>query len=168
MCKQPWAFAGIICERSREHMITIKNTQHKIRVSTQRLRTQAAAMLTALGYADFDLGVWLTTNKTIRRYNKTFRSKDEPTDILSFPYHTTLRPGKKITVKQPDDKNLGDLIIALEYTKRDAATTWGCSLDERLTALLAHGIAHLLGHNHHTDAAFKQMQQLEAKLFKTV
>ena len=149
-------------------MITIKNTQHKIRINTQRLHTQAAAMLAAAGYADFDLGIWLTTNTTIRRYNKIFRNKDKPTDILSFPYHATLKPEQKITVHQPEDKNLGDLIISLEYTQRDAVTTWGCSLDERLTALLAHGIAHLLGYDHQTDAAFKQMQQLEKKLLRTV
>ena len=147
-------------------MITIKNTQHKISINTQRLRMQAAAMLAVLGYADFDLGIWLTTNKTIRRYNKTFRGKDKPTDILSFPYHTTLKTRQKITVRQPEDKNLGDLIISLEYTQQDAAATWHCSLDERLSALLAHGIAHLLGYDHQTDAEFKQMQLIEKKLLR--
>ena len=126
-------------------MITIKNRQRKIAVNTARIMKTLQTMLKKVGCADFGLGLMLTTNATIRKYNKKYRGKDKPTDILSFPYHTDLKPGQKIKINCSDDKNLGDIIISLEYVKREAKTTWQRSFEEHLTALLAHGIAHLLG-----------------------
>ncbi len=120
-------------------------------------------MLAALNYDDFDLGIWLTTDQTIRHYNKEYRHKDKPTDILSFPYHPELKPGERITVKSDDDKNLGDLIISLQYVVKDAPN-WGHSFTERMDILLAHGIAHVLGYDHETEAEYAVMQRVEKKL----
>ncbi len=147
-------------------MIAIKNTQRSITVSTSRLKTHARKMLTALGYGDFDLGIWLTTNETIRKYNKDYRKKDKATDILSFAYHK-LKPGEKITPQTPEDENLGDLIISLAYVQKDAQN-WGQTFTQRLDVLLAHGIAHLLGYDHDTEAEFQQMLPVEKRLLKSI
>ena len=104
-------------------------------------------MLHVLGYQDFDLGIWFTTNQTIQRYNKKYRKKDKPTDILSFSYHTDLKPGQEIKVKEDEDKNLGDLIISLEFAQKDVKKLKK-SIVEHLQILLVHGIAHLLGYDH--------------------
>jgi probable rRNA maturation factor len=149
-------------------MITIRDTQRSIRVSKTALQKTAATMLASLGYADFDLGILLTTNATIRRYNKTYRDKDKATDILSFPYHESLKPGQKIVVKSPEDKNMGDIIISLEYVRKDAIIRWNRYFDDHMTVLLAHGIAHLLNYDHQTDAEFEVMQKVEKKLLKAV
>ena len=55
-----------------------------------------------------------------------------------------------MVVSSPEDKNLGDIIISLEFVKRND-----------LTHLLAHGIAHLLGCTHETDTDFAKMQEFE-------
>jgi probable rRNA maturation factor len=149
-------------------MISIKNRQKKIVISTQKLHNNILKILKSLKYQDFDLGILLTTNKTIRKLNKTFRGKDRPTDILSFPFHANLKAGQKIIVKSPEDKNLGDIIISLEFAQKDASTTWNRKLDEHLTALLAHGIAHLIGYDHITDQDFNKMVKIEKKLLKFV
>ena len=148
-------------------MVTIKNTQRKIRVSTDRMHKHAQAMLKTLDYGDFDLGIWLTTDATIRRYNKDYRGKDAPTDILSFAYHDKLQPGDDIIVKVPEDANLGDLIISIPYVKKDAGR-WGQTFTERLDVLLAHGIVHLLGYDHETDEEYVQMQEVEKRLLKSI
>lgn len=148
-------------------VITIRNRQRKISVNTPLLKANAQKILTTLGYDKFDLGIWLTTNKTIKRYNKRFRKKDKATDILSFPYHTKLKPGDKILVKEPEDQNLGDIIISLEYVKADAPQH-DQSLTKRLDVLLAHGIAHLLGYDHKTDKEWNDMQKIEKKLIQTL
>lgn len=145
-------------------MITIRNTQHSIPINIKKLEKNVASMLATVKYQDFDLGIWLATNATIRRYNKQYRGKDKPTDILSFPYHTELKAGQKIIVKKPDDKNLGDLIISVEYAQKDAAKTWQRSFDEHLLALIAHGIAHCLGYDHETDTDWAAMQKFEKRL----
>ena len=148
-------------------MITIKNTQRKIPVNTARLKANAQKMLNALDYGDFDLGIWLTTNATIAKYNKTYRGKDKATDILSFAYHEQLQPGEAITVLEPEDKNLGDLIISIPYVIKDASR-WGQTFTMRLDVLLAHGIAHLLGYDHETDEEYQQMQVIEKRLLKSI
>lgn len=149
-------------------MITIKNSQRSIHVNIPQIKKQAALMLETLDYSDFNLGIWLTTNKTIRQYNKKYRNKDKPTDILSFPFHPDLRPGNRINARSPEEKNLGDLIISLEYILKDASKTWSRTFDEHLTVLLAHGIAHLLGYDHETDKEFAIMQKIEKKLLLAV
>lgn len=144
-------------------MITLKNTQRKIAINNAQLKKTAQKLLDALGYADFDLGIWLTTNKTIRNYNKTYRNKDKATDILSFPYHPELQAGQKIVVHTHDDKNLGDIIISLEYVKKDAPR-WGHTFEQRMDVLLVHGICHLLGYDHIQDSDYKVMHKKETVL----
>jgi probable rRNA maturation factor len=145
-------------------MITIKNTQRKIKVNTRQLKKDAQAILDLLDYTDFDLGILITNNKTIHRYNKEYRHQDKPTDILSFPYHQ-LQAGEQIMVKSPDDENLGDLIIAPEYVLNDLPQ-WKQTLERRMRILLVHGICHLLGYDHIADADYKIMHKKEQFLLK--
>ncbi len=145
-------------------MITIKNRQRKIKIDTVNLKALAQKMLESIKYNDFDLGILLTTNRAIRKYNKQYRKKDKPTDILSFGYHQ-LKPGEHIKVEEPEDKNIGDLILSLEYIKKDAPR-WNQTFDERIPILIAHGIAHLLGYDHETEEGYKQMQKIEKMLLR--
>jgi rRNA maturation RNase YbeY len=149
-------------------MILIKNKQRKIKVDIKKLHASVEKMLDVLGYQDFDLGILLTTNRTIRKFNKQFRGKDKPTDVLSFPFHDYLKPGQKIQPRSPEDKNLGDIIISVEYAQKNARILRQAQ-DERefedyLVTLLAHGIAHLIGYDHATDEQFRKMQKIEKRL----
>lgn len=146
-------------------MITIRNTQRKIKIDVVKLKKDAQTILDALDYSDFDLGIWLTSNKTIREYNKKYRDKDKPTDVLSFPYHTELKAGKRIKVKSDDDKNLGDLILAPEYIQNDLPK-WESTFEKHLQRLLVHGICHLLGYDHIEDKDYKIMHKKEMELLK--
>lgn len=144
-------------------MISIKNNTRTIKFDSAQFAQDAQQVLDALKYHDFDLGILLTTNKTIRQYNKNYRQKDKATDILSFPYHPDLQAGKRITVRSEDDKNLGDIIIALEYVQKDAPN-WGHTFEHRMRVLLVHGICHLLGYDHIEDADYEVMRKKEAQL----
>lgn len=146
-------------------MITIKNTQRTISYNTNLLKKDAQKALDFLDYGDFDLGIWLTTNKTIHKYNKEYRDKDKPTDILSFSYYEDIKPGERIIPHCDDEKNLGDLIISLEYVQK-AAKELGVSLEERIQVLLAHGICHLLGYDHEKDEDYEIMHQEEKRILK--
>lgn len=148
-------------------MITIKNSQRSITVNSNVIKKKARLILTELGYADFDLGIWLTTNSTIRRYNKQYRYKDKATDVLSFPFHPELKAGEKIVAHTPDDKNLGDLIISLEYVQKDAHN-WDHSFAQHLDFMLVHGICHLLGYDHIEDADYEVMKAQESKLLEVI
>lgn len=146
-------------------MITIKNTQRKIRIDVKQLYKDAQTILRILHYDDYDLGIWLTTDKTIRHYNKTYRHKDKATDILSFSYHPLIKAGERIKPKNEEDKNLGDLIISVEYVQR-VAKEMKVDLYERMRVLLVHGICHLLGYDHERDEDYRVMHRKELALLK--
>ena len=144
-------------------MITIKNSQRKIKLPLQSIKEDAQLILDALRYHDFDLGIWFTSDATIRTYNRNYRKKDTATDILSFPLYPELKPGQRIKAGSAEEKNLGDLIIAPTYVKNDLER-WGQTFEERMRVLLVHGICHLLGYDHETDAEYTVMHRKEKLL----
>ena len=149
------------------NMIKIQQRQKKISFNAQLFAKKAELILAHLGYQDFDLGILLTTNATIRQYNKLYRNKDKATDVLSFPYHEELKAGKKIKVTCDEDKNLGDLIISLPYVYDNNHHLRG-TFEQRMDRMLVHGICHLLGHDHIQDADYRKMIRLENQLLKII
>lgn len=148
-------------------MITIKETQRKISFDSEQFLKKAQTILRHLDYKDFDLGIWLTTDATIRKYNKQFRNKDKATDVLSFPYHPDLQAGERINVITDEDKNIGDMIISVEYVYANKHNLAG-SFEQRMDIMLVHGICHLLGHDHIEDNEFEVMQTLEKELLTLI
>jgi rRNA maturation RNase YbeY len=146
-------------------MILIRNTQRTIPVDIKKLKRDTETILSALKYQDFDIGIWLCSNKTIHEYNKQYRNKDKPTDILSFPYHPELKAGERIKPETEEDRNLGDIIIAPAYVAKDAEKL-GVSFEKRMEVLLVHGICHLLGYDHIEDEDYKVMHRKELALLK--
>jgi len=146
-------------------MLNIKNTQRKFKINIDKISLDVKKILSLLNYQEFDLGIWFTTNKTIRYYNKKYRFKDKATDVLSFQYHTELKAGKKIKVKTEEDKNLGDLIISIEYAALEAKKR-SVDLETHLQKLIVHGICHLLGYDHIEDQDWRRMRAKEGWLLK--
>ena len=146
-------------------MINLKNTQKKVKINLIKLKSDTQKILDILKYPDFDLGIWLTTDATIHKYNREYRGKDKPTDILSFPNYPDLKAGQHIKAKRQEDKNLGDLIIAPAYAKKDAAN-WNQTFEQHLQMLLVHGICHLLGYDHIKDEDYKIMHRKELAILK--
>ena len=142
-------------------MITIRNSQRKVAVNQMKLRRDAEKILHILDYSEFDLGIWITNNSTIKRYNKNFRNINKATDILSFPFYPELKPGKRIKAASDEEKNLGDIIISAEYL---FAQYQADGFENRLQRILVHGICHLLAYDHKTDTEFKIMNKLEKHL----
>ncbi len=146
-------------------MINIKYRYLPVKCKTVELRNEIQKILNLLDYGEFELGILLTDNATIQKYNKEYRGQDKPTDILSFSYHPSLKVGERIKPKTEEDKNLGDLIISLEYVQADAPK-WEQLFEERMRILLVHGICHLLGYKHETDEEYEVMKKQEDYLLE--
>lgn len=140
-------------------MITIKNTQKIIPVNVDLLYQDAEKILDLLDYRDFDLGILLTTNKVMQKYNHKYRHKDKPTDIISFPFHQ-ISAGERIVTQTADERNLGDIIIAPQYVMDDLGR-WGQTFEQRMRVLLVHGVCHLLGYDHIKDEDYEVMKAKE-------
>lgn len=145
-------------------MITILDKQ-KIPVDKKQLKNDAQRILKYLDYKDFDLGIMLADSATMHEYNKKYRDKDKPTDVLSFPFYDKLKAGERITATSKEQQNLGDIIICPEYVQDDLAR-WQQSFDERMRVLLVHGICHLLGYDHLKDEDYAVMKQKEQELLQ--
>lgn len=146
-------------------MILIKNNQRSVKVDTAQLQHDAQLILSALKYDEYDLAIVLTSDATMRTYNRDFRHKDKATDILSFPFHPELKAGQRIQARTDEEKNLGDLIIAPKYVLNDLER-WGQTFEERMRVLLVHGVCHLLGYDHEKDEDYKVMHRKETALLK--
>lgn len=144
-------------------MITIRNMQRKVPVNTVALRRDVSFILKTLAYDDYDIGIMIVNDEKMQHYNLTYRGKDSPTDILSFPFHTQLKAGERIVPASFDEQNLGDLIIDAPYVVR-AAHELGVSFEERIRVLLVHGVYHLLGYDHITDEDYVLMNDVEQKM----
>jgi rRNA maturation RNase YbeY len=148
-------------------MINLKSRLKNINnFDIENYKIQAQKALDALGYGDFDLGILLTTNATIKKYNAEFRNKDKATDVLSFPFHH-IAPGTKIKPLTDDDKNIGDMIISIEYVQA-AAKKLGTTFEKRMNRMLIHSLCHLLGYDHMQDDEFAIMIKREKSLAKKI
>jgi probable rRNA maturation factor len=132
-------------------MITIdlapRSTSHGLSASgLTRFLNRARTAIGLLGAVD----VILTGDSTLRQLNKSFRGKDKPTDVLSFPAPSEFAA-----------RHAGDLAISLE-TASLQAKIYGHTLRDEVRILLVHGLLHLSGEDHETDSG--QMATREAKL----
>lgn len=99
--------------------------------------------------------VWMTSNQTIRRYNRQYRQKDVATDVLSFPLYDA-----SFTVPTSMPHPIGQLIISHQKAKQQA-NTYGHSFVRELSFLFVHGVLHCLGYNHETPEDEKNMLTLQ-------
>ncbi len=114
------------------------------------VRRRAERMLGRLGLGASELSILLTSDRRIHRLNREYRGKDRPTDVLAFAMGEGEGRGA--------DELLGDVVISLETAARQAAARRREPLAE-VTHLLAHGVLHLVGYDHQTDAEHRAMER---------
>jgi len=146
-------------------MIVIKNRQRTVPIDVNRLYREVALIIALLGYEQYDITVVITNNRTIRRFNRDFRSVDTVTDILSFPYYADVIAGDRIIPSSDEEHILGDIVISAPYVA-SAAREHGVPFTDRMRMLLVHGILHLLGYDHVNDTDYAQMQVEENRILQ--
>jgi probable rRNA maturation factor len=96
--------------------------------------------------------ILLTGDLQQRGLNLQFRGKDAATNVLSFPASPGAGP-----------RHLGDIALAFGVCAREAAEQ-GKPLEDHLQHLTAHGVLHLLGYDHETDAEAESMEARERQI----
>lgn len=91
--------------------------------------------------------------------NRSYRGKDAPTNVLSFPFQAPPGSGEV--------RHLGDVVLAAESVRKEAAEQ-GIPTVHHLQHLVVHGLLHLLGFDHDTDAGADAMERLEAQILATL
>ncbi|XP_036304129.1 endoribonuclease YbeY isoform X3 [Pipistrellus kuhlii] len=101
--------------RPPEMSLVLRNLQRAIPLRRVPLRQRMEIVRSILGVQKFDLGIICVDNKSIQHINRIYRQKNIPTDVLSFPFHENLKAGEIPQPDFPDDYNLGDIFLGVEY-----------------------------------------------------
>jgi len=112
---------------------------------------RTAAEAATAGERGDSLVILLTDDETVRDLNARFRGQDAATNVLSFP------------APQNPDRHLGDVALAYEICAREADEQ-GKPLANHLQHLVAHGVLHLVGYDHQSDAEAEAMEALEREI----
>jgi probable rRNA maturation factor len=106
-----------------------------------------------------EVTVALVSPAEIRQLNRTFRSIDTETDVLSFtmdqPGASQLLPGAV--------PYLGDIAIGTQRAELQARE-YGHSFAREIAYLTVHGVLHLLGHDHHAPDEQRRMRGAEEEV----
>ncbi|MCC2651813.1 MAG: rRNA maturation RNase YbeY [Microvirga sp.] len=120
---------------------------------------EAALAVTYEADGDFEASVMLTDDAQIQELNRTWRNKDKPTNVLSFP--APEQPGLT------GPRHLGDIALAYETLVRESEEE-SKELAHHFAHLIVHGVLHLLGYDHEVEAEADIMEGLEVKALATL
>jgi probable rRNA maturation factor len=100
-----------------------------------------------------EMTVRIVDKREIQQLNKTYRHKNKPTNVLSFPFETP----KDIHLEIPI---LGDIVICAEIVNQEAREQ-GKTEKAHWAHMLTHGILHLLGYDHENVRDAERMENEE-------
>ncbi|WEG14237.1 rRNA maturation RNase YbeY [Pullulanibacillus sp. KACC 23026] len=110
-----------------------------------------------------ELSVMFVDNDRIQEINAMYRDKDQPTDVISFALEEE-GEGEVVIVGEADlPRVLGDIVISVPKAVEQAAD-YGHSFEREIGFLAVHGLLHLLGYDHMTEADESEMFGLQEKL----
>ena len=108
------------------------------------------------------LSIVLANNDFVRELNKSYRSKNKYTNVLSFP------AGECIKMKKVNKEIiLGDVILALKKI-REESQEQNKIFQNHFAHLIVHGILHLLGYIHLHRKEAEEMEALERTILKNM
>jgi probable rRNA maturation factor len=137
-------------------MTEIINNQRKIKLDWQIYKDFAESVIRSTPEAgNKSVTIGLVSDRKMRELNKQFRGKNSTTDVLSFPYETD--------EFETNNQNLGDIIISLEQAARQAEEN-DLTLETEIKQLILHGVLHLCGYDHETDAGEMNAKELKHRV----
>jgi pyridoxine 5-phosphate synthase len=129
-------------------------------IDSKKLKRLSNWLLDQLGFRDHNISILITDDQEITRLNAQYRDKNQPTNVLSFPFGD----GADENPPTLPFKELGDIIISLDTALRESIE-YRQSLHERMSWLVIHGLLHLLGYDHErSESDEKEMFDKENEL----
>ena len=104
-----------------------------------------------------EIDLTICYNKTIQAYNRAYRQKNQPTDVLSFPIDNDN------IISNNNLMPLGSIVISIDFVHLKAEEFKHTREDE-LALLFIHGLLHILGYDHEIDSG--EMREEEALIIQ--
>ena len=140
--------------------VYVKRVRAGRALSSRTVERRASKILALLDVRGAELSIVLCDDAFIRALNRDYRGLDRSTDVLSFSQGDGVEGGSTSAV-------LGDVVISLETAARQARARRQGLVDEA-TALLVHGVLHLVGYDHEGSRGAKVMFARAAFLEKEI
>jgi len=136
--------AALIFDPASREALGRRVTQASLREFAEQLRIRVARRrpFTCL----------ITGDAELKRLNAQFRKRKYATDVLSFPSGQLKGP-------------IGEIAISADRALAQS-TEFGHGIGDEIRILLLHGVLHLLGFDHETDAG--EMARVEARWRKSL
>jgi probable rRNA maturation factor len=115
---------------------------------------QTAGFLKKNKNKSIEISIVYADDALLKGLNRDFMGKNKPTNVLSFPNNDESEAGAIY---------LGDVVLAFETIKREAKSQ-GKTFKHHTMHLIVHGILHLIGYDHQTNAQAKKMEKLETMI----
>lgn len=136
-------------------MVDVVNRQRKIKIDVKKWSEFVGRATDGINEAaGKSLTVAFVSDRKMRELNGFYRGKSATTDVLSFP-------------SEPDEfaeneNYLGDIVISLEQAAKQAEEN-DLEFETEIKQLILHGILHLCGYDHETDAGEMNERELELR-----
>lgn len=145
-----------------------KNMEKWIEKSATQALSMAERPALIQDFAALDVAIVLSTDETVREFNKNYRHKDKATNVLSFAALEQMDPHEIALLSENAQAfSLGDVMLAFETCSKEAHEQ-GIALKNHVAHLVIHGILHLLGYDHENDHDAERMESLEIKILETL
>lgn len=137
-------------------MVVIQNSINDVRVDEPSLINIMQKIIVDLGKGESELLLRIVDVAEIQMLNKTYRDKDKPTNVLSFPSDLPV---------EIDESILGDVVICTEVVTQEAKAQEK-TFDDHLLHMAIHGTLHLLGYDHIDESEAQEMEALEIEILQ--
>lgn len=136
------------------------------------LQSVAEHVLVAQGTgSDVELSLVIAGQERVQQLNRSYRGKDEPTDVLAFSMlagQETSEVESPLFITPPDGVlHLGEVIISYPQALIQAEEHHH-SLKREIAILIIHGVLHLLGYEHDKPEQEQQMRAREVEILDSI
>lgn len=135
---------------------TAGDCAHQPAAWSDRIRDWGEAALHLGDYSHRSLTIRVVGADEMQQLNGQFRGLDQTTNVLAFPFSPP---------DQIDTDYLGDVIICWSVVQHEARHQ-ARTVETHFAHMVVHGILHLCGFDHKTDAQTRTMTTLESALLQ--
>lgn len=105
---------------------------------------------------DIEMTIRIVDEAESHHLNLTYRGKDKPTNVLSFPFESPAEIALPL---------LGDLVICRQIVEQEAEQQ-NKPLLAHWAHMVVHGSLHLLGYDHIEEQEAQEMESLETEIMQ--
>jgi probable rRNA maturation factor len=131
-------------------------SDHSIPSTAQLKRWAKQILEEKISHAE--LTIRIVDKDEMTTLNSTYRKKDKPTNVLSFPFEAPSDVDLETTI-------LGDVVICADVIAEEAISQQK-TLDAHWAHMIVHGVLHLLGYDHEEDDEAEIMEAEEIILLE--